>query len=146
MTTSPSTPATTAQALRRTRILIVLGLAAVVAVAVGLQHLSRSAVLAVEAKVVAADFPELRLEQGVATVDEFGRVAVDGLLREPPLSVGSQRLTPPGRYVEILIANDGVAAHVRKTELVIGARDADDRWHPQSAGAVAERVRGGKTP
>jgi hypothetical protein len=121
--------------------LIALGAVAVIALAIGLQRFSRGAVVAVETKVLAADFPEMRLEEGPVEVDEFGRVAINGLLREPPLSVGSQRLTPPGRYLGVIIANDGVAAHVRKTELVIGARDASGAWHPPSAGAVAERLR-----
>ncbi|MEB3224156.1 MAG: hypothetical protein VKS61_18940 [Candidatus Sericytochromatia bacterium] len=125
----------------RTRLLIVAGAAVVVGSAVGWQQYSRQAVLAHESRVIAGDFPALRLEQGAMAVDEFGRVAVNGLLREPPLSVGSQRLTPPGRYVEVVIANDGVAAHVRKTELVIGARDASGTWRPESAEAIAERLR-----
>lgn len=99
-----------------------------------------------EARVIAGDFPSLRLETGkTLEVDEFGRVAVGGFLMDPPLSVGSQRLIPVGTYQAALIANDGVPAHVKKTELVIAVQDASGVWHPSTAPEVIARMRGPRT-
>ena len=104
---------------------------------------SGEAVKVHEARVIAGDFPAVRLETGKKLeVDEFGRVAVNGLLTTPPLSVGSQRLIPRGTYQAALVANDGVPAHVKKTELVIAVQDAAGRWYPDTAPQVIARLRG----
>lgn len=136
----PPAPPSPRTAQHRARLWLVLGGIAVLTFAYWLETMSRGAVTAMETQALAGDFPAIRREVAPASVDEFGRVAVRGLLREPPLSVASQRLTPPGKYVEILIANDGVPTHVKKTELVIGARDASGTWHPASAGEIAART------
>lgn len=107
---------------------------------------SAEAVKAHEARVIAGDFPSVRLESGkVLEVDEFGRVAVGGFLTDPPLSVGSTRLIPRGRYTAALIANDGVPAHMKKTELVIAVQDEAGAWHPSTAPQVIARLNGQRT-
>jgi hypothetical protein len=105
---------------------------------------SAEAVKAHEARVIAGDFPAIRLEAGKKVeVDEHGRVAVGGYLQDPPLSVGSTRLIPRGTYKAMIVANDGVPAHVKKTELVIAAQDEAGAWHPATAPQVLARL---KTP
>ena len=105
------------------------------------QWYSRNALSLHEARVVAGDFPAIRVEQVTAQVDEYGRVAVNGYLTDPPLAVGSLRLIPQGSYQTILVAHDGIPAHRKKAELVIGARDQQLRWHPASAGRIANRLK-----
>ncbi len=107
---------------------------------------SAEAVKAHEARVIAGDFPSVRLETGKQLeVDEFGRVAVDGFLTTPPLSVGSTRLIPRGKFKAALIANDGVPAHMKKTELVIAVQDGTGAWHPATAPQVIARLNGQRT-
>lgn len=106
---------------------------------------SAEAVKAHEARVIAGDFPAVRLETGKALeVDEHGRVSVGGFLTTPPLSVGSTRLIPRGKYKAALIANDGVPEHLKKTELVIAAQDEAGAWHPATAPQVIARLNGGR--
>ncbi|MEB3196292.1 MAG: hypothetical protein VKP62_03725 [Candidatus Sericytochromatia bacterium] len=124
----------------RNRWLLAIGATLLLATTFWWQAYSRAALRQHEARMVAADFPALRLQQTSAQVDEFGRVSVNGLLTEPPLAVGSLRLIPQGTYTALLIANDGNPAHIKKVELVIGARDANRRWYPPTAEAVAKRL------
>lgn len=124
----------------RTRRLLALGGVILLASTFWWQWYSRDALSHHEARVIAGDFPAIRIETVKAQVDEFGRVAVNGYLTDPPLAVGSLRLTPQGTYSAILVAHDGNPAHRSKTELVIGARDAHGQWFPSSASSIAERL------
>lgn len=102
---------------------------------------SADAVAKHEQRVIAGDFAVLRVQQGDLEVDDHGRVVVGGFLPNPPITVASTRLVPRGKYAAIIVANDGVAAHAMKTELVIGARDAQGAWHPASAALVLDRMK-----
>lgn len=141
-TLAPDSPAFAA-GRRRTRAWIVAGALVLLGSTGWWIAYSAEAVKAHEARVIAGDFPSVRLEAGkVLEVDEFGRVAVNGLITDPPLNVGSTHLIPRGKYQAALIANDGVAAHLKKTELVIAVQDEAGAWHPATATQVLERLNG----
>jgi hypothetical protein len=82
----------------------------------------------------------MHVEEGEAQVDDNGRVenhqAEPGILRY----VATMRLVPPGKYQAIIVAADGNEAHRKKSELVIGARDASGTWHPASAAHLVENI------
>ena len=121
-----------------------LGLAAMgLAVAFGgyyFANFSRSAILGMEARAIAGDFPAVHVETGPAEVDGNGRMenhqAEPGILRY----VATMGLVPPGKYVAVIIATDGNEDHRKKSELVIAARDAAGTWHPASATKIVERL------
>jgi hypothetical protein len=102
---------------------------------------SAHAVALLEQRVIAGDFPVLRVQEGQLEVDDHGRVVVGGFLPNPPITVASTRLVPRGKYTAVIVANDGVDAHKKKTELVIGAKDALGAWHPASAAMVLDRMK-----
>lgn len=133
-------PVAHAAGLRRTRMALVAGFLVMFGSIVWFLTYSADAVAKHEARVVAGDFPVLREATGAMEVDEHGRVVVGGFLQNPPLTVASTRLVPPGKYKRAIVANDGVEAHRKKTELVIGAQDEKGAWHPASAAAVLARM------
>lgn len=129
---------------KRNRWLLAMGGAVMFGTTLWWQFYSRNALSLHEARVIAGDFPAIRLETATAKVDEFGRVAVNGFLTDPPLAVGSLRLVPQGTYQAILVAHDGNPAHRKKAELVIGAQDHKNAWHPPSAATIANNLRSRK--
>ena len=126
---------------RRTRRILVMTFLVMAGSVAGWIAYSADAIGKLEQRVIAGDFPILRVQQGDLEVDEHGRVVVGGFLPNPPITVASTRLVPRGHYTSVIIANDGVPEHQKKTELVIGAQDAKGAWHPATAALVLERMK-----
>ena len=139
----PPAPAEAQSRQTRSRFLLSVGAALVLGATGTWIAYSRDAVARNEARAIAGEYPVIRLQTGHFEVDEFGRVAVDGLLPTPPLTVASTHLIPLGKYQAAIVANDGQAEHVKKTELVIAAQDVAGAWHPETAPQVLARL---KTP
>jgi hypothetical protein len=104
-------------------------------------RVSTAAVSEVETRAIAGNFPHMHIEDGLAAIDEHGRVdSLQGTEQAAFRYVASMRLVPPGKYQAVIIATDDNETHRKKSELVIAACDAKGHWHPASAAAIAARL------
>lgn len=124
---------------RRARFRIIMVISGVISLACVLGYFTYAAnsIRQMEQRIVAGDFENVRLETGSFNVAQDGRV----LGVKEDRYVASLKLVPPGEYTATLVANDGVAAHVAKGEMVIAAQDAKGQWHPNTAPQVLDRLR-----
>lgn len=124
---------------RRARFRIILTVSSVISLACVFGYLTYAAkgVADLEQRIVAGDFPNVRLEKGNFNIATDGRVLG---VREDRY-VASLKLVPPGEYQATLVANDGNPAHIEKGEIVIAAQDTKGQWHPETAPQLLERLR-----
>jgi hypothetical protein len=130
-----------AATLRRKRVRSLLALTIAIAVACVFGYLTwaMNGVNQMDRRIMAGDFPNVRLETMPFAVADDGKVFADGLKGDR--YVASLRIVPPGKYKAMLVANDGNAAHIEKAEMVIAAQTVDGEWHPKSAPSILERLR-----
>ena len=124
----------------RTRILLAIAAALTLGSAAAFYMYARPAVQAHEQRVLTGAFERVWLERGEFTIEPSGEVRRERPMVMPRRTVARYGLVPPGTYQALLLATDGDAAHAEQTELVLGARDAEGRWLPATAGAIAERA------
>lgn len=129
-----------AAATRRQRVRIILTLTVVIAVACVFGYLTwaMNSVNQMDRRIMAGDFPNVRLETMPLAVADDGKIFADGLKED--LYVASLRVVPPGKYTAMLVANDGNPEHIAKAEMVIAAKDEQGEWHPKTAPQILERL------
>jgi hypothetical protein len=123
----------------RSRLALVLFAAVTLATNVYFLVTARTAAQAMEARALAGNFPAMQLATGPTEITDDGRVYAAGAA-EPTGYVASTHLVPGGKYLAVILADDGNEAHKAKAMLVIGAQDAKAQWHPASAAAIAKRL------
>ena len=137
VSTPPSAPTSNA----KTRVILLLSGLVILGSMIGYGFYASAGLKQMESRIIAGDFPHVRLEAIEATVEESGKVVSPQLDESKFLTVASLKLVPPGAYKAVLVANDGNPKHIEKTELVIAGQDAAGKWHPETAPQVLERLK-----
>jgi hypothetical protein len=138
MATPASSPDIAASRRQRVRIILTLTVVIAVACVFGYLTWAMNSVNQMDRRILAGDFPNIRLERVTMAVADDGKIFADGLKGD--LYVASLRVVPPGKYRAMLVANDGNPEHIAKAELVIAAQDEKGAWYPKTAPQILERL------